>query len=339
MALYESQGFEINVTLSHLRSEKLCAKSFNNIIKALEIHIESYFFESNLFSTCSEQRGNMNPYAELGVSPAATLEELKRAYRRAVLLYHPDTSPGYGNTEKFNSILQAYRILKNKYEKSSREANIHRYQRTWQNQNCSRIFKVDNTTLKMPLYELAFCLETSENPYVKIIAIEAIALKRHPVALQYLKRIINTGDKFTIKNVLRSLGQSGFHQATSVLLSFIFSDHVDIAISAIQALERIHISNRNQIIQQFKQEDNNFWENMITPIVKQFNNFGIGKDTSNKLGEILCNYGKLSNDQLELSLLLQKRYRMLLGQILCKLEYLSPVEVQRALSIQQSKKN
>ena len=56
----------------------------------------------------------MDPYKVLGVSPNASDEEIKQAYRRLAKLYHPDRNPGDQEAaKKMQEINDAYDRIKN----------------------------------------------------------------------------------------------------------------------------------------------------------------------------------------------------------------------------------
>lgn len=50
-------------------------------------------------------------YKTLGLSSAATREEIRRAYRILARRYHPDVNPGKGTDAKFRQISEAYEVL------------------------------------------------------------------------------------------------------------------------------------------------------------------------------------------------------------------------------------
>ena len=60
-----------------------------------------------------------NPYQILGVSESSTEAEIKSAYRKLAIRYHPDKNPGNKQSEeKFKDIAGAYEILSDPFKKS-----------------------------------------------------------------------------------------------------------------------------------------------------------------------------------------------------------------------------
>lgn len=52
-----------------------------------------------------------NPYSILGVSPTATTEEIRKAYRALAMRHHPDRNEHAGAAGRFNAIKTAYELL------------------------------------------------------------------------------------------------------------------------------------------------------------------------------------------------------------------------------------
>jgi curved DNA-binding protein CbpA len=55
--------------------------------------------------------GQVDPYAELGVSRDASSEEIRRAYRQVARRHHPDVNQDPGGAERFAAAARAYEIL------------------------------------------------------------------------------------------------------------------------------------------------------------------------------------------------------------------------------------
>ena len=63
-------------------------------------------------------------YAILGVSPSAGETEIKKAFRRLAVRYHPDKNPGVDAKHKFQEISEAYDILGDAGKRSLYDARL-----------------------------------------------------------------------------------------------------------------------------------------------------------------------------------------------------------------------
>lgn len=61
-------------------------------------------------------------YSALGVSPTASAEEIKAAYKRMALQYHPDRNKASNAEEKFKTISEAYAVIGNKDKRAQYDA-------------------------------------------------------------------------------------------------------------------------------------------------------------------------------------------------------------------------
>lgn len=63
-------------------------------------------------------------YQILGVQKGASPKEIKSAYRRLSLKYHPDRNKDEKNDEKFKQIIEAYQILRLEEKKKGKRSEV-----------------------------------------------------------------------------------------------------------------------------------------------------------------------------------------------------------------------
>ena len=66
--------------------------------------------------------GQRDYYEVLGVSRSADAQELKKAYRKLAMEFHPDRNPSEDAAAKFKEINQAYEVLSDDQKRQAEQA-------------------------------------------------------------------------------------------------------------------------------------------------------------------------------------------------------------------------
>lgn len=65
-------------------------------------------------------------YATLGVSPGATADVIKSAYRKKANQYHPDKNPSPDAASRFREVQEAYEVLADETRRKAYDENRRR---------------------------------------------------------------------------------------------------------------------------------------------------------------------------------------------------------------------
>lgn len=306
----------------------------------------------------------MNPYFELGVEPGVSPQKLKQAYRKSVMRYHPDSGLGNGNRDKFQQVTEAYELLQkmnayeiSKYSKKTANRASHLRQKFssvfnkkksretqsteawWEKIEVPRPtndkIKVNRQATHLSLSELINCVELSENQYVRQVALEAIAAKRDEGGVNYLLHLLHKSETKGRSQIIQALGQSGFQSVNDYLFPFVMDPSIEISTTAIKSLERINLGNRSRVIELLRKNSSKWQIPFFHPLTKLKKRVFSHSSSKRLLGRLLLSKSKLTEEQLEMALLMQERFPLLLGQILRYLEYVSIPEIQKSIADQK----
>jgi curved DNA-binding protein len=153
----------------------------------------------------------MNYYETLGVEKSANVDDIKKAYRKLAMQYHPDTNQGDAAAEeKFKSIAEAYEVLSNsekraRYDRGNRSNfydNQQDFNFSFDFTNGSWSDQFDQTfgnTKKGPDTVLQMTITMKES-YTGTVKEIQIGDKRYKISI---KRGVTDGQKLRIKGLGR----------------------------------------------------------------------------------------------------------------------------------------
>lgn len=79
-----------------------------------------------------------NPYAILGVTPSASVKEIRAAYRKAALQHHPDKNKSAGAHEQFARISAAYEMLTTEQQPEAQMIDSPTSQQQYHHAHCNK---------------------------------------------------------------------------------------------------------------------------------------------------------------------------------------------------------
>lgn len=97
------------------KSEELMLRTIASHLGIMARDFESIFARYSGRGSSSSHQSQADPYKVLGISPDATDDEVKKAYRRLAMKYHPDKVEGLGDDIKANAEAQ-FRAINEAYE-------------------------------------------------------------------------------------------------------------------------------------------------------------------------------------------------------------------------------
>jgi len=208
----------------------------------------------------------MNHYfAILRVKPGSNIREIKKAYRRAVIKYHPDTNGGRGNTDRFKEVVTAYKALQKHYKSigvkqtapqtnsnfiflriyySLRDMIKHssdapqRFIRPRKRKIYDGTF-IDPLVTSIPYEDLKLRFYESNNIHVRQQAARALAYNNAKEAVDILKPELETASQGFLVELIFCFGLIPLDSSIKILKRFAGSRDIRVACAAVNALQNI----------------------------------------------------------------------------------------------------
>ncbi len=145
-------------------------------------------------------------YRILGVAPGATVAELKSAYRKLVMAYHPDSPAGTGNAQTFLRVVQAYQSLMGR---QTERAPIPRPPRPAQ--------PARRAAAPPDLFALGRALLLGRDPRERASAAAALGASGRKSSYAFLRKALWDRDDRVLIAVVRAVGRLDIRQSAGEL--------------------------------------------------------------------------------------------------------------------------
>ena len=172
-----------------------------------------------------------DPYKVLGVSPDASDEEIKRAYRALAKKYHPDRNPGDKEAaKKMQQVNDAYEQIKNPEKAHSSHSGYDPYGSAWQQQSQQTSDSYQQAAAQYIRFrryaEALNALGNSQKRDARWYYLSALAndgLGNRATALEHIKRAVSMApDNYEYLQVLSMLerGESAYRRQAGSYRTF-----------------------------------------------------------------------------------------------------------------------
>lgn len=166
----------------------------------------------------------MNYYNALNISSVADLNQIKKAFRKAAIRYHPDANGGGGNTLMFIKAVEAYRFLQNSFKGERGNAGCNRAR---------------DDSRDIYFINLKDTLEASQDECAKKTAARAILNNFKWRALTPIRKALANASTELTKEILYGLAEFGDWTALQIIREYLISKDIRIASLAVKLLKKV----------------------------------------------------------------------------------------------------
>ncbi len=176
-------------------------------------------------------------YRVLGLSPGATFEELKHAYRMLAKEYHPDSRSGKGNALAFSRIVQAYRNLVLEVKTHSHGVPDAHTGRT----RAAGFPQGHREASEEDIFALGRTLLMSRDPAARASAARRLGASGKKSSYAFLRKAFSDREERVLISAVRAVGHLQIRQSAGELGSLFLKSGTPVKKEILSAIRRIGI--------------------------------------------------------------------------------------------------